>query len=67
MTTAIVQFAENFNVATSFIDLHVDEGRDDRVAINAAAGTVTYTDLARNVNRCDGSFRAMSLAQGDQV
>lgn len=67
VTPSIIRFSENFNVATSFIDRHVDEGRGDRVAINAAAGMVTYTDLAGNVNRCGDAFQAMGLAQGDRV
>jgi acyl-coenzyme A synthetase/AMP-(fatty) acid ligase len=50
MVLAITQFAKNFYVATPFIHRHVDEGRGDQVAINATAKTVTYTDLARNVN-----------------
>ena len=67
MVLAITQFAENFYVATPFIHRHVDEGRGDQVAINATVKTVTYTDLARNVNRRGSAFRTMDLARGDQV
>ena len=67
VTPAIIEFADNFNVAASFIDRHVTEGRGDKIAIRAAAGAVTYAALARDVNRCGNAFRAMGLAPGDRV
>lgn len=67
VTPAAIEFADNFNVAASFIDRHVTEGRGDKVAIRAAAGAVTYAALARDVNRCGNAFRTMGLAPGDRV
>ena len=64
---AKLAFAPVFNVAVSFIDRHVDEGRSDKVAIRAADGDVTYGELAANVNRAGNALRSLGLEAGDRV
>ena len=60
-------FAEVFNVAVSFIDRHVAEGRGAKVAIRDAQGAVTYAALAANVNRTGNALTALGLGPGDRV
>ena len=50
-TPAGLTFAPVFNVVESFIDRHVAQGRAHKTAILTADETVTYGDLAANVNR----------------
>jgi benzoate-CoA ligase family protein len=67
VTPSALTFSENFNVAPSFIDRHLSEGRGDKTAIRAKAGSVTYAELATGVNQCGNALRAMGLAPGDRV
>jgi len=60
-------FPDAFNVATAFIDRHLDEGRGDKIAIRAEGGDVTYSMLAAQVNRCANALTDTGLAQGDRV
>lgn len=67
LTPAAPVFAPVFNVAVPFIDRHLDEGRGDKIAIRAAAGDVTYRELAENVNRCGNLLGRLGIGQGDRV
>lgn len=61
-------FAPNFNVAVSFVDRHLVEGRGAKVAIRTHAGRdVTYAELARETNRAGHALKALGLAKGDRV
>ena len=61
-------FAPNFNVAVSFIDRHVAEGRGAKVAIRTHAGRdVSYGELARETNRTGNALKALGLKSGDRV
>ncbi len=63
-----ITYADNFNVAVSFIDRHLDEGRADKIAIYPVGGDpVTYGDLAKNVNRAGNGLTALGLSAGDRV
>jgi len=65
---SVITYADNFNVAVSFIDRHVDEGRADKIAIHPVGSeTVTYGDLARNINRAGNGLKALGLNAGDRV
>ncbi len=67
-TPATLTFAENFNVAPSFVDRHLDEGRADKVVIQSAASDeVTYGELAENVNRAGNALLGLGIAKGDRV
>jgi benzoate-CoA ligase len=48
---------ETFNVATYFIDRHVDEGRGARVAIECGDQRVTFQELLERVNRTGSALR----------
>ena len=61
------RFARNFNVAVSFVDRHIEEGRGAKVAIRTADSAVTYEELAANVNRCANALVGLGLACGDRL
>lgn len=44
-------YPERLNCVDAFLDVHVREGRGDRVAIVAPGETLTYAQLAERVNR----------------
>jgi benzoate-CoA ligase len=57
-TTAVdLGIPETFNVATYFVDRHVDEGRGDRIAIECGDERVTYAALSEQVNRVGNALR----------
>jgi benzoate-CoA ligase family protein len=61
-------FAPTFNVAVTFIDRHISEGRAAKVAIRTAQGEeVTYGDLASGVNKAGNALRGLGLSVGDRV
>ncbi|MCW8836622.1 MAG: benzoate-CoA ligase family protein, partial [Rhodospirillales bacterium] len=63
-----LSFADNFNVAVPFIDRHLAEGRSDKVAIRSTGGdTVTYGELANNVNRAGKALLGLGIKPGDRV
>ena len=65
---AKLDFSKNFNVAVPFIDRHLGEGRATKIAIRATDGqSVTYDELAANVNRCGNALLGLGLAQGARV
>src|SRR6266568_2374786 len=48
---------DSFNVASYFLDRHLQEGREGRVAIECGEERVTYRQLAREVNRVGWALR----------
>ena len=61
-------FAPNFNVAVSFIDRNLDEGRGDKTIIRmVGGGEVTFSELAENVNRAGNVLAGLGIAPGDRV
>ena len=63
-----MRYADNFNVVVPFIDRHLEEGRGDKVVIRTADGdSVTYAQLAGNVNRCGNVLRSLGLNYGDRL
>lgn len=62
------EFSDVFNVAVSFIDRHLTEGRADKIAIRTTSGEeVTYGELAANVNRCGNFFKSSGLTKGNRL
>jgi len=67
-TPATLTFAPDFNVAVSFIDRHLEEGRAGKVVIRPVGSTaVTYAELAENVNRAGNALKSLDIGQGDRV
>ncbi len=68
VTPSTFEFADNFNVAVTFIDRHLDEGRGEKIAIRVVDGQeVTYARLAENVNRCGNALLDLGIAKGQRV
>ncbi len=67
-TPTTIVYAPTFNVAPSFIDRHLGEGRADKVVIRSAAGDrVTYGQLAENVNRAGNALLGLGIGRGERV
>lgn len=62
-----LRFAPNYNVAATFIDRHISDGRGAKVAIRTSDNAVTYADLAANVNRCANGLIRLGLRLGDRM
>ena len=63
-TPSTLVFAARFNVAVPFIDAHLEAGRGGKVAIRAGDDSVTYGELAGNVNRAGNALLGLGLARG---
>jgi len=65
---AKIEFAPEFNVAVSFIDRHLQEGRKDKVIIRETGGEeITYGQLAERVNQSGNVLKNLGLNSGDRL
>jgi benzoate-CoA ligase family protein len=62
-----LRFPANYNVATVFIDRHLAEGRGGKIAIHTANASVSYAELAANVDRCATALVRLGLNRSDRV
>ena len=62
-----VEFSDTFNVANLFIDKHIIEGREKKVALVTESATVTYGELIEKVNRCGSALGKLGLHAGERV
>ena len=58
---------ESFNLATHFVDRHLEEGRGDRVALICGEQRTTYAQLAGLVNRAGHVLRDLGVRQEERV
>ena len=65
--TSRLLFAQNYNVAVTFVDRHLAEGRGAKVAIRMSDSAVTYAELVANVNRCANGLVSLGLRCGDRM
>jgi benzoate-CoA ligase family protein len=56
-----------FNLATWFVDRHLEEGRGDRTALVCGDESVTYAALAERVNRVGRVLRDLGVRQEERV
>ena len=56
-----------FNLATWFVDRHLEEGRGDRTALICGDENVTYAELAELVNRTGHVLRDLGVRQEERV
>ena len=56
-----------FNLATWFVDRHLEEGRGDRTALICGDRRVSYAELAALVNRIGHVLRDLGVRQEDRV
>jgi benzoate-CoA ligase family protein len=65
---ARLDYSQTFNVAVPMIDRHLDQGRGAKIAIRTHDGTVvTYSELARSVNRCGNGLLGLGIEPGDRM
>ncbi len=63
----IPDIPEQFNAVEAFIDKHLAAGRGDRVALCWNDQTVTYAQLAANVNRVGNVFLRLGIRPEERV
>ena len=66
-TPSTLTFSANFNAAVPFIDRHLAEGRADKVAIRTGQESVTYGELAAQVNRAGNGLLGLGLEPGARL
>jgi benzoate-CoA ligase len=62
-----VEIPETFNMATTLVDRHVQEGRGDQPAIYCGDEVITYAELLRRVNRAGNMLRDQGIEIEDRV
>ena len=62
-----IRLPEVFNIAVPFIDRHLDEGREGRLAIRTVDEDVSYGALAEQVNRCGNALKSLDISAGQRV
>jgi benzoate-CoA ligase family protein len=62
-----LHFSANFNVAVTFIDRHLDEGRGQRIALRHQGSAVSYVQLAENVGRAGNALLSLGIAPGERL
>lgn len=68
VTPTVFCYSDKFNVAVPFIDRHIEEGRDDKVAIRVhGGGTVNYGTLFEHVNKAGNALIDLGCSKGDRV
>ena len=56
-----------FNTAAWLVDRHVDEGRDDRVAIRCEGRSTSYAELSSEIARAQSMLHSLGLLPGARV
>lgn len=63
----MITLAENFNVATWFVDRNAEEGRGGKTAIECGKARVTYKQLLENVNRAGNALLELGVRPEERV
>ncbi len=58
---------ERFNLASWFVDRHLEEGRSERIALYCGERRVTYGELADQVARVGNVLRELGVRQEERV
>jgi acyl-coenzyme A synthetase/AMP-(fatty) acid ligase len=61
------EIPETFNVSTAFLDLNLEQGRGDRVALYAGDLAITYRQLLEQVNRAGNALWALGVRPEERV
>ncbi len=64
---ATLEFPERLNVVTALVDRHLGEGRGEKSAILSGDETVTYSQLAENVNRAGNALAGLGVRREERV
>ncbi|MBZ5646901.1 MAG: benzoate-CoA ligase family protein [Acidobacteriia bacterium] len=63
----MVRLPTEFNVATHFVDRHVEEGRGDKIAILCGDARISYADLLARTNRVGNAIRDLDVRPEERV
>src|SRR5579871_5445879 len=63
----MVELPTLFNVATHFIDRHIQEGRGEKVAYECGDERVSYRQLFERVNRAGNALKKLGVRQEERV
>jgi benzoate-CoA ligase family protein len=64
---APISLPDEFNAASYFVDRHITEGRDDKVAIECGDSQVTYRQLFQCVNQVGNGLRKLGVRIEERV
>jgi benzoate-CoA ligase len=64
---ARIELPDRFNLAEYFVHRHLVEGRGDRTAIIAAGQRISYSELARHIDRVGNGLRRLGLEEEQRV
>ena len=59
--------SEYFNAADYFVDRHIREGRENKIAVLCEDRNMTYGQLASEVNRFGNALLSFGMRMGDRV
>lgn len=62
-----IQLPAIFNVATHFVDRHIREGRDHRIAFECGDERVTYRQLYERVNRAGNAMKKLGVRPEERI
>jgi benzoate-CoA ligase len=62
-----IEIPETFNMATTLVDRHVEDGHRDRVAIYCGDAVISYAELLRRVNKAGNMLRNQGIEIEDRV
>ncbi|MCU1256094.1 MAG: bamY, partial [Candidatus Angelobacter sp.] len=61
-----IQVPTIFNVATHFVDRHIQEGRGDKIAYECGDERVSYRQLFERVNRAGNALKKLGVRQEER-
>jgi len=62
-----ISLPSQFNVATHFVDRHLEEGRGARIAIECGNDRVTYQQLFERVNQVGNALKKLGMRREERV
>jgi benzoate-CoA ligase family protein len=62
-----IQLPTTFNVATHFVDRHMGEGREQKIAYECGDERVSYRQLFERVNRAGNALKKLGVRQEERV
>src|SRR5215471_8104016 len=62
-----LQIPAVFNVATHFVDRHISEGREHKIAYECDSERVSYRQLFERVNRAGNALKKLGVRQEERV
>ena len=62
-----IDLPEPYNLVDHFVDRHLREGRAEKTAIRCEGGSLTYAQVAAEVNRAGNAFRELGIEEEQRV